>query len=69
MACMQEYMCHPKVPTLDFSSNSESEDSWNSDLDYSSPESESSSGSEYSDPYNGSKGESEECSSDDEDYS
>jgi hypothetical protein len=66
---MQEYMCHPKVPTLDFSSKSESKDSWNSDLDYGSPESEFSSGLECSDPYKGSKGESKKYSSDEEDYS
>jgi len=66
---MREYVHHPKVPTLDFGSDSESEDNWNSDLDYSSPESEFASGSECSDPYNGSEGESEECSSDNEDFS
>ena len=69
MACMWEYVCHPKVPTLDFSSDSESEDDWNSDLDYDSPESEFSSGQECSDPYEGSEGESEEYSSDEDDYS
>jgi hypothetical protein len=68
MACMWEYTCYPKIPTLDFSSNSESEDGWNSDLDYGSPESGFSSGSECSDPCEGSEGESEEYSSDEEDY-
>jgi hypothetical protein len=68
MACMREYMYHPKVPTLDFSLDLESENSWNFDLDYGSPESEFSSGSECSDPYKGSEGESEEYSSDEEDY-
>jgi hypothetical protein len=68
MACMQEYTCHPKVPTLDFSSNPESEDGWNSDLDYGSPEFRFSSGSECSDSYEESERESEEYSSDKKDY-
>jgi hypothetical protein len=55
---MQEYMCHhPKVPTLDLCSDSESEDhdGWTSDSDC--PECE------------GSEGKSEEYPSDVEDYS
>jgi hypothetical protein len=72
MACMQEYLCpcHPKVPTSDLSLDSEPEpeDDWNSDSDYCSLESEVFSGDEHSD-HKGSEGESEDYSSDVEDYS
>jgi hypothetical protein len=65
---MREYM-YLKVPALDFNSDSESEDVWNTDLDYDDPESNLSFESECSDTYTGSEGESEEYSSDEEDYS